>query len=47
MVCLVYQVAQISNTIISVKQSRYRPGVAQRVPAIKVPRFHDNGTGWW
>jgi len=25
-----------------VKQSRYRPGVAQEV---KVPRFHDNGTG--
>jgi hypothetical protein len=33
-----------------VKQSRYRPGVAQRVPGseeVKVPRFHDNGTGWW
>jgi aromatic ring-cleaving dioxygenase len=29
-----------------VKQSRYRPGVAQRVPEVKVPRFHDNGTGW-
>jgi hypothetical protein len=29
------------------KQSRYRPGVAQRVPGIKVPRFLDNGTGWW
>jgi len=29
------------------KQSRYRPGVAQRVPEVKVPRFHDNGTGWW
>jgi hypothetical protein len=26
------------------KQSRYKPGVAQKV---KVPRFHDNGTGWW
>jgi len=25
-----------------VKQSHYRPGVAS-----KVPRFHDNGTGWW
>ena len=23
------------------KQSRYRPGVAQRVPEVKVPRFHD------
>ena len=27
-----------------VKQSRYRPGVAQKV---KVPRFHDNSRGWW
>jgi hypothetical protein len=27
---------------IKVKQSRYRPGVAQ-----KVRRLHDNGTGWW
>jgi len=25
-----------------VKQSRYRHGVAQRVPEVKVPRFHDN-----
>jgi hypothetical protein len=24
---------------VKVKQSRYRPGVAQRI--------HDNGTGWW
>jgi hypothetical protein len=30
-----------------VKQSRYRPGVAQRVPEVTVPRFLDNGTGWW
>jgi hypothetical protein len=30
-----------------VKQSSYRPGVAQRVHEAKVPRFHDNGTGWW
>jgi hypothetical protein len=30
-----------------VKQSRYRRGVAQRVPGIKVPRFHDSGTEWW
>ena len=29
-----------------VKQSSNRPGVAQRVPEVKVPRFHDNGTGW-
>jgi hypothetical protein len=32
---------------IKVKKSRYRPGVTQRVPGIKVRRFHDNGTGWW
>jgi hypothetical protein len=30
-----------------VKQCRYRPGVAQRVPESYVPRFHDNSTGWW
>jgi len=30
-----------------VKQSRYRPAVAQWVPEVKVPRFRDNGTGWW
>jgi hypothetical protein len=30
-----------------VKQSHYRPGVAQRIPEVKVPRFHDNDTGWW
>jgi hypothetical protein len=30
-----------------VKQSRYRPGVAQKVPGIKLSTFHDNGTGWW
>jgi hypothetical protein len=27
-----------------VKQSRYKPGGFQEV---KVPKFHDNGTGWW
>jgi len=30
------------------KQSRYRPVVAQRfLRKLKVPRFRDNGTGWW
>jgi hypothetical protein len=32
---------------IKVKQPRYRPGVAQRIPEVKVPRFHENGTGGW
>jgi len=32
---------------VKVKQSHYRPGVAQRVQKVEVPRFHDNGTGWW
>jgi hypothetical protein len=36
-----------NKTVKKVKQSRYRPGAAQRVPGIKVPRFLDNGTGWW
>ena len=30
---------------VKVNQSRYRPGVAQMVQEVKVPRFHDNGTG--
>jgi hypothetical protein len=30
-----------------VKQSRYRPGVAQGFQEVKVPRFLYNGTGWW
>jgi hypothetical protein len=43
------QVNWESSTVVKVKvkQSRYRPRVAQRVPGIKVPGFHDNGTGWW
>jgi hypothetical protein len=32
---------------VKVKQSCYRPGVAQRVQEVKVLRLHDNGTGWW
>jgi hypothetical protein len=32
---------------VKVKQSRYRPGVPQRVQEVKVPRLHDSGTGWW
>ena len=33
--------------IIIIKQSRYRPGVPRGFQEVKVPRFHDNGTGWW
>ena len=32
---------------VKLKRFRYRPGVAQRVPEVKFPGFHDNGTGWW
>ena len=32
---------------VKVKQSSYRPGMAQRVLEVKVPTFRDNGTGWW
>ena len=35
------------NRYIKLKQSHYRSGVVQRVPGVKVPRFHDNSTGWW
>jgi len=30
-----------------VKQSRYRPEVSRGFQEVKVPRFHDNDTGWW
>jgi hypothetical protein len=33
--------------MVKVKQSRYRPRVAQRFKEVKVPRFLDNGTGLW
>jgi hypothetical protein len=35
------------NKRCKVKQSRYRPGVAQRVQEFNVPRFLDSGAGWW
>ena len=38
---------KVLSFILKVKQSRYRLGVAQRVQEVKVPRFHDNGIGWW
>jgi hypothetical protein len=40
-------VGNIKKVKVKVKQSHYRPGVTQRVSGIKVPRFHDNGTGCW
>jgi len=30
-----------------VNQSHYRPKVPRGFQEVKVPRFHDNGTGWW
>jgi hypothetical protein len=30
---------------VKVKQSRYRPDWPRRFQEVKVPRFHDNGTG--
>jgi hypothetical protein len=32
---------------VKVKQSRYRPEVPRGFQEVKVPRVHDNGTGWW
>jgi len=41
-------IVSLDNVVkVKVKQPRYRPGVAQRVHEVKVPRFRDNGTGWW
>ena len=31
---------------VKVKQSRYRPEVPRGFQEVKVPRLHDNGTGW-
>ena len=30
-----------------VNQSHYRPEVHRGFQEVKVPRFRDNGTGWW
>jgi len=32
---------------ITVKQSRYNLEWPRGFQEVKVPRFHDNGTGWW
>jgi len=37
--CLNYECKKVK-----LNQSHYRPGGFQEV---KVPRFRDNGTGWW
>ena len=29
------------------KQSHYRPEWSRGFQEVKVPSFHDNGTGWW
>jgi hypothetical protein len=38
----------VQNIGKKVKQYRYRPAQFQRVlEEVRVPRFRDNGTGWW
>jgi len=32
---------------IKVNQSHYRPEVPRVFEEVKVPRFRDNGPGWW
>jgi len=32
---------------VKVNQSRYRPEVPRRFQEVKVPRLHENSTGWW
>jgi hypothetical protein len=32
---------------VKVKQSCYRPEWPREFQEVKVPRLHDNGTGWW
>jgi len=32
---------------VKVNQSHYRPEVPRGFQEVKVPRFRDNGTGWW
>ena len=39
---------ELNAVKVKVKQSCYRPGVVPRgFQEFKVPRFHDNSTGWW
>jgi hypothetical protein len=46
---VLYMKVKLKLLYVKVKssQSRYRPGVAQRVPKIKVPRLRHNDPGWW
>jgi hypothetical protein len=30
-----------------VEQSSYRPGMARGFQEVKVPKFHNDGIGWW
>ena len=32
---------------VKIKQSCYRPEGPRGFQEVKVPRFHDNDTGWW
>ena len=32
---------------VKVNQSHYRPEVPRGFQEVKVPRLHDNDTGWW
>jgi len=33
--------------IVKVNQSHYRPEEPRGFQKVKVPRYHDNGTGYW
>jgi hypothetical protein len=37
----------ITSHLIYYKQFPYRPEWPRGFQEVKVPRFHDNGTGWW